>query len=142
MAEFVQTMKDWRRMCKVYTVFKHECEGCPLENIAEHACGAIFEPEFADVVDWAELKKIVDEWAADHPEPKYPTWAKVLAELDIVIVETAVRPNACAFYENSTTNTACQYVQRVTTRPNFYRPIPADIAEKLGIKPREADYGD
>ena len=84
MAEFVQTMKDWRRMCKVYTVFKHECEGCPLENIAEHACGAIFEPEFADVVDWVELKKIVDEWAAEHPEPVYETWFEYLLRIGVI----------------------------------------------------------
>ena len=56
MAEFSDVMYQWRRMCKAFTVDEHECEGCPLEHIAEHGCGAIFEADFADAVDWDELR--------------------------------------------------------------------------------------
>ena len=121
MADFVQTMKDWRRMCKVYTVFKHECEGCPLENIAEHACGAIFEPEFADVVNWQKLEGFVGKWATEHPELVYPTWGDWLAEIGLIswqnngdVVNSVMVP----------TFKMCKH-------------IPADIAEKMGIKPKD-----
>ena len=137
MAEFVQTMKDWRRMCKEYTVkdwrrmrkahteFNHECEGCPLENIAEYACGAIFEPEFADVVDWAKLEKIVDEWAAGHPAKVYPMWCEWLA--DKGVVDVARMP---VDYSGG-------IITEIKPSGKMYAHIPADIAEKLGIEPKE-----
>ena len=120
MAEFVQIMKDWRRMCKAYTIFKHECEGCPLENIAEHACGAIFEPEFADVVNWQRLEGIVGKWATEHPEPKYPTWWKYLCMIGLI-------PDSLGD----------KTLGEVTVEQLMNTEIPAGIAQKLGIEPKE-----
>ena len=122
-ADFVQIMKNWRRMCKVYTVFKHECEGCPLENIAEHACGAIFEPEFADVVNWQKVEGIVEKWATEHPEPVYPTWCEWLYEDFLLWCQTKHPGRA------KDENAWYDYL--------YETPIPSDIAKKLGIKPKE-----
>ena len=117
MAEFVQTMKDWRRMCKAYTTDDESCcDGCPLRYIEEHGCGAIFEDDFADVVDWHELERRVVSWAAEHPEPVYPTWREYLMDL--------ILPNSHS--GNFATFLLEQY-------------IPADIAQKLGLQPKEGE---
>lgn len=105
MSDFAQIMHDWRRMCKAYTTEEDACVGCPLEHIAEHGCGAIFEEEFADVADWDFLDETVSVWAERNPEPVYPTWGE---------------------WFNSIGGVDCG------------DHIPADIAEKLGIKPKEA----
>lgn len=57
------------------------------------------------------------EWAAEHPVV-YPTWGDWLAEYGVVIKDK-VGENT---YKYNT-------LRKVTT------PIPADIAEKLGIEP-------
>lgn len=102
MAEFVQTMKDWRRMCKVYTTDDESCcDGCPVADFREHGCGAIFEME--DSTDWQKYADTIMEWANEHPEPVYPTWWDWFA--------------AGGLDQDD--------------------PIPADIAQKLGIEPKE-----
>ena len=68
-------------------------------------------------------------WAADHPEPKYPTWQEYLENNKIVEVQRAM--------PSSTTSNSVSYIERITTMAKFYMPIPADIAEKLGIEPKE-----
>lgn len=73
--DFVQVMKDWRRMCKHYS---HESmkngqlscvDMCPLGT--NTACGMIEDALDSDIEDMA---KEVAKWAAEHPEPVYPTW--------------------------------------------------------------------
>ena len=127
MTDFVVTMRDWRRMCKMYTVDEHECEGCPLEHITEHACGAIFEPEFADVIDWATLEKIVDEWAAGHPVKVYPTWVEWLGEMGVIL-----KPYGWDFcFPGTSHKLVC------TTSKKAEDPIPEEIAKKLGLELKE-----
>ena len=105
MADFVQTMKDWRRMCKAYTTDNDSCcEGCPVVDFHEHGCGAIFEME--DSTDWKRYADTIKAWAAEHPVV-YPTWENWLTTLGVQ-----------SFNELS-------------------KPIPADIAQKLGIQPKE-----
>ena len=95
MAEFVQTMKDWRRMCK--TVGGESCDGCKL-HIAGNDCVAVYEGE----MNYAQAEQTITEWAADHPVV-YPTWWDWLAA-------RGLDPDD---------------------------PIPADIAVKLGLEPKE-----
>ena len=127
MTDFVQTMMDWRRMCKTYTVEGHECEGCPLVDIAEYACGAIFEAEFADVVDWAELERRLDKWAAEHPEPVYPTWIDWLYENGLVLKPSGWDMSLLGI----------PFELKCVTTEKAEQEIPADIAQKLGLKPKE-----
>ena len=106
--DFVQTMKDWRRMCKAFTTNNECCDGCPIMalEIDEYGCDAIFS-EWADKADWDEVEDVIETWAAEHPEPVYPTWENWLTTLG------------------------------VQSYNELSKPIPADIAEKLGIELKE-----
>lgn len=106
MAEFVQTMKDWRRMCSAMEKLHptDSCVGCRLEG---YGCPAIYE-EDSSYVDYADVEQNVTAWAAEHPAPKYPTWMEYLFTMyDTVWPQIATME------------------------------IPADIAQKLGIEPKE-----
>ena len=119
MADFVQIMKDWRRMCKAYTTDDDEtcCAGCPIMALeySEHGCDAIFS-DWAESADWEEVEDIIKTWAAEKPAPKYPTWWEWL-------VANVPGTDADSIYM------AVQVLNR--TR------IPYDIAQKLGLEPKE-----
>lgn len=121
MADFVQTMKDWRRMCKAYSTDDESCcEGCPVVDFHEHGCGAIFEME--DVTDWQRYAETIAAWAAEHPEPEYPMWGEWF-------VERGYLPGGYYHAENP------QWLMK-TLDNAMNRPIPPDIAQKLGIEPK------
>lgn len=123
MSDFVQTVKDWRRMCD--SMNKHGggcCINCPLCGFS---CGGVFE--MPENTNWQLLQEKIAAWAAENPEPVYPTWREWLNDIGVVGVEYTTR-----IY--TTANKGL--VQYVSTMPSFYRPIPADIAEKLGLKPK------
>ena len=111
MAEFQEVMKDWRRMCKAYTTDDESCcDGCPVADFHEHGCGAIFEME--DSTDWQRYADAIRAWAAENPVPVYPTWIEWFQ----------------------------RHVWKKGTDASsmfLYAPIPADIAQKLGIEPKE-----
>lgn len=117
MADFIQTMKDWRRMCKHYSdermkTGQHSCAAmCPLGR--NTACGYI---EMATNMDIEDMAKEVAKWAAQHPEPVYPTWWSWLINEGVI--------------EKGSTYTGA-FDQLKT------KHIPADIAGKLGIEPKE-----
>lgn len=114
MAEFVQTMKDWRRMCKAYSTDDESCcSGCPVVDFREHGCGAIFEMEDSTV--WQRYADTIMAWAAEHPVV-YPTWLEWLAE-------TVPGLDADSIYG------AFEVLNKT--------PIPADIAQKLGLEQKE-----
>lgn len=102
MAEFVQMMKDWRRMCaKNHTDCMRLCPIC-----ANPTCGELAEATDEDIRS-AEVK--IMAWAAEHPEPVYPTWAEYLIHV----------------------------YQDVSYARILGETIPADIAQKLGIEPKK-----
>lgn len=76
-----------------------------------------------------DIEKIIMEWAAEHPEPVYPTWD----EWNRANFPKAARP-ICML--NFTGRGAC--VKWDSCCECQKQRIPADIAEKLGIKPLEA----
>ena len=114
MADFVQTMKDWRRMCMAMEKLRPNdaCAGCRLEG---YGCPAIYENN--SHVDFRDVEKQVSEWAEAHPDPVYPTWLEWLMNKGFV------------------TASSNQY----GTSYNFDwdKPIPADIAQRLGLEPKE-----
>ena len=124
MADFQQTMRDWRRMCKTYTTDDDEtcCAGCPIMALeySEHGCDAIFS-DWAESADWEEVEDIIKTWAAENPEPQYPTWAEWLESMHVV--NPIISPD-----------TSSQYVLKAWY---YGSPIPADIAQKLGLEPKE-----
>ena len=119
MAEFKEVMRQRERMCDYY----HECNinGCPLDDFA--SCVNPFE------CNAERYEAEVMKWAKAHPEPVYPTWGEWFTE-------TFPKGNIgcfspCAFYDD------CVSCKRCGGCNDFYydTPIPAYIAERLGIAP-------
>ena len=114
MAEFLEVMRQGKRMCKRFKA----CDHCPIYN-AKLACPVI------DVTDdkYDVVERIIMDWAAEHPEPRYPTWNEWYQEC------LPDAPLKCrrAFMYTSCGTRACDAC--------LSEPIPADIAQKLGIKP-------
>ena len=116
MADFVQTMRDWRRMCKAMGQDDeyNACQQCELEYCG---CPAIYDKE-CDGADWGLVENLVTAWAKENPEPVYPTWWSWLINEGVI--------------EKGSTYTGA-FDQLKT------KSIPADIAEKLGVEPKEVD---
>lgn len=121
MAEFVEVMKQARRMCMA----QEDCESCPIWDTAKSFCriGA------ACYSDDGVTESIVIVWAAKHPEPTYPSWEDGWKQ---------EFPNAIAapcpkfFYDYT-----CK--QAGDCKKCKLSPMPAEIAEKLGIRPIAPD---
>ena len=103
MAEFSEVMKQWRRFCKSH----NHCGECEFDG--KGICG---EAHLTDI-PYADIELRIMAWAAEHPEPVYPTWIDILKLYKV------------------TDETGYTYLQ------SAYKPIPADIAQKLGIEPKE-----
>lgn len=113
MADFVNVMQNYNRMCHSFNVCR---DGCPL---MEHNA----EESYDDCLQFAfkcpeAVQDAVEKWVEQNPEPKFPTIKKYLWEM----------------FE--------QYGIAQLTDEGFdlwmrYTEIPADIADKLGIKPLE-----
>ena len=112
MAEFVQMMKSWKRMCNTMST----CDECPLFDIS---CWGVQPDQLDD--DFEEREKIIEKWNKEHPQPQFPTWEEWLVEQGILQ----------SYYVGGTG-------KYVYTMSDFgCSPIQDDIAEKLGIQPKE-----
>ena len=105
MAEFQEVMRQWARMC----------DACDNEEdvkcfINGNVCGRFHAMK--DCMNVAAIEKTVMQWAAEHPEPVYPTWFQWLKSIGALPADQTLCHRGL---ENS---------------------IPADIAEKLGIEPK------
>lgn len=126
MAEFVEVMRHKERMCEQYGDVCGDCRLRRENNGRELNC-----PEYMACYA-EEAEKIITEWAAAHPEPKYPSWNEAWKQL---------------FPDAYCTNSPCpnHFLPKERSMPCDYwvctdcksQPTPADIAEKLGIKPLE-----
>lgn len=103
MAEFSEVMRQFDRMCNAHA----GCIDCPLAVAGDIACSI---HDFID--NPGRIESNVMKWAAEHPEPVYPTWVDWFREMGVV----------------------------AHTQEYFHdwllEPIPADIAKKLGIEPK------
>lgn len=115
MAEFNEVCKQWRRMCDKHTCSRNKeaFTGLPICPIAATHEGY---PCDEDPIDWTEkatkqLEEIVMAWAAEHPEPVYPTWYEFLTSR----------------YHKAWEAIGCD-------------SIPADMAQKLEVPPKPIDY--
>lgn len=113
MTDFVQTMKNWSRMCLSFK----SCNDCPMMDAdgwtyilcSEGGISSV-RPEVAE--------KVIVKWATEHPAPVYPTWAEWLYEQGLMT--DVIDGKGGNFLYNLASE-----------------PIPADIAQKLGIEPKE-----
>lgn len=118
MAEYQTVMRNKVRMCKTCG---DSCEDCPLSDM-EIDCRDPSEDEFG------ALETTVLAWAAEHPEPQYPTWEEWRYE------NFSERPlPACYGCFGKCLRGDNPHITCTTCRK---RPIPADIAKKIGIKPK------
>jgi len=107
MTEFTQTMKDWHRMCKAMTE-KNSYDACISCPLEYYGCPAVYEGfDTYKDVNFEAVGERIAEWAAEHPVV-YPTWGAWLSK-------TYGKPSSILLSEE----------------------IPTDIAEKLGIEPKE-----
>lgn len=122
MTDFAQTMRDWQRMCSYYEKVNNQdpCEPCLLFG----QCGAIFEMDTN--IDWEKYADVIEGWAAENPEPVYPTWIAWLMS------EGVIPTNYMA--ANSTDSGVRAGTFYVTSKA--FAPIPADIAQKLELEPK------
>lgn len=80
------------------------------------------------------------KWASAHPEVTYPTWEEWLAETfpKIEFAETTFNISPCNFVKQSEweieADVRCVAETCASCRK---KPIPASIAEKLGVKLKE-----
>ena len=109
--DFVQVMKDWRRMCQHMTeeYGNSSCDKCPLGG-----CSAVYE--MCGKENFLNMERDIVAWASENPEPVYPTWISWLINEGVI--------------EKGSTYTKAFYQLQT-------KPIPADIAQKLGIEPKE-----
>lgn len=117
MSDFVQTMKDWKRMCSAMEKLhpNDSCAGCRLEG---YGCPAIYEDN--SHMDYSDVEKNVTAWAAEHPEPEYPTWWKYMCMIGVIPDELGDKT-----------------LGEMTVYSLMNTHIQSDIAEKLGLQPKE-----
>ena len=115
MAEFQEVMRQWRRMCGA----NNYCSACRMqkENLPYTLCS---EGGIRSVENLADAELAIMAWAAEHPEPVYETWFEYLLRIGVIP-------------ENAPAGGEYQWIVESIK----YKPIPADIAEKLGVEPKE-----
>lgn len=119
MAEYVEVMKQKKRMCNSTLCCKCDIFHLSGENIEN--C-----PQFISN-NPSKAEKIIMSWAAKHPEPVYPTWIAWLMSKGIIPTNYMAA--------NSTDSGVRAGTFYVTSKA--FAPISADIAKKLGIQPKE-----
>ena len=126
MAEFSVIMKQAKRMCKTY----ESCfERCPFGQ--SDGCPFVFFKHHLATFDFSEIERIVMDWAAKNPEPRYPSWNGWFREtFPDSIYATSPCPNTFCRVCDPTA-----YHGEVECYECKGKPIPADVAEKLNIKP-------
>lgn len=108
MAEFQEVMKQWRRFCKSHS----NCGECEFDGK-----GICCETHLSGV-PYSDIELRIMSWAAEHPVV-YPTWGEYLASIGVM---KPAQPDKA--YE-------------VWLTQIYSTTIPDDIAQKLGIAPKE-----
>ena len=109
MAEFQEVVRQLIRLCKKQI----DCNTCPVDKIG--CCGNVGALRQAGMIE-----ETVMSWAAEHPEPVYPTWMEWLTDVGAI-------PKAISWDE--------PLVEAVYDA--IQNNIPTNLAQKLGIEPKE-----
>jgi hypothetical protein len=126
MAEFCEVMKQAKRMCKAL----ESCWECqmPRKN-KEYSCPLCDVNSETGEVE--KIERIVMDWAAENPEPRYPSWNEAWRQLFPDAIKGSC-PCKQHFIGREYVGKSC-YGEGC--RECLEQPMTADIAEKLGIKP-------
>lgn len=129
MAEFVEVMRQARRICLENP---GDCDGCPLRDDDGLACRFYIDREY--IYD-DTTERIVLKWAAEHPEPVYPSWEEAWKKLFPEMA--SVRPPCVRYFlPTGEYQDICDRFDGECYKCNEL-PVPAEIAKKLGIRPIE-----
>lgn len=129
MAEFQEVIKQRQRMCRSQEI----CLKCPIytnQHDKEIDCKEFLfsNPD--------SVEKIVMQWASANPEPVYPTWVDWWDENFNSDGRRMFTP--CSFV--SPKELGCSFGHdgcMVAPYKCWHTRIPAEVAQKLGIKPIE-----
>ena len=113
MAEFREVMTRFARLCDYYS--QSSCHGCPVD---EEGFNCACEKQGCSKSSAEELEAIIMKWAAEHPVV-YPTWYEWLTSIGAVTRK--VKPD----------------VASTLIETGLLDPIPADLAQMLGVEPKE-----
>lgn len=122
MAEFVEVMRQERRLCAMY-----HCSRCPLNDFNGYNCMMCPDSTVSDT----KIEEIIMQWAKENPEPVYPSWTEAWEQL---FPDGDGIP--CRAFFNKKYRIENCYCSDCIECNN--KPMPAEIAKKLGIKPKEA----
>lgn len=107
---FQEVIRQFKRGCMHEHGLEGGCPFFPICNIGHCRKIAFEHPD--------EFERRVMDWAKEHPEPQYPTWLELMKREGLAI--------------------PCETAKTVVGLSSMaYDQIPADIAERLGIKPKE-----
>lgn len=121
MAEFMEVMKAARRMCESID----DCANCPLLDASTELCYLDKCPKEYNDSDFIQHEAAIMKWSAEHPELRYPTWRE-WHQSNFPDAYEYISPCAFMDRDNKCRNDCLECREH---------PIPADIAQKLGIKP-------
>ena len=121
MAEFKDVHRNMVRMCDAMRAEDNGCAPCPLDGI----CAKFITPS-EDAI--AMIERVVTQWAAEHPEPVYPSWEAAWRQL-FPDANCVPCPDSFGIKYGVP---ECAHLACTACKS---RPIPAEVAEKLGIKP-------
>ena len=118
MAEYQVVMHHLGRMCETYSSCS---DGCPLQE-EPNVCFLSAKSLSTDAIKATE--QAIMQWAAENPEPVYETWYEYLEKQHVVAAANSGQ------FEN------IHFNDIVVPTLEMFKPIPADIAQKLGIEPK------
>ena len=127
MAEFQEVIRQWGRMCKCNTCGNEEdLPMCPIDcSLGLALCDELPHNWTEEAAE--QFEAIVIKWAEEHPEPVYPTFAEWLY---------------VSFLKWCQANHPRRAKDEKAWFDYLYEThIPANIAQKLGIKPVEGGKG-
>lgn len=128
MAEFVEVMRQAHRMCDAY-----DCDHCPITY--ESVLRALASDKDLTYAVIKKFESKVMQWAKEHPEPQYPTWEEWKKEN---FPDALVGLTPCYFMsierQEEIMGRECGSLNCADC---LNTSIPADIAKKLGIRPKE-----
>lgn len=123
MSEFTEVMRQAKRLCAAHYSMC-SMRNCPLGG--GEACRLNVD---LDGEDYNELERIIMDWAAEHPEPVYPNWEEGWRQL---FPDSKFAPYPDCFGLKYRVD---ECVSGLTCTACKARPMPVEVAEKLGIKP-------
>lgn len=114
--EFVEVMRQWKRRCE-------HCDAKENVHCYVHGYTCSAFNKMKNFTNFKSVEEEIMKWAAENPEPQYPTWWEWL--FSIGAVTRKVKPDVAATLIDT----------------GLLDHIHADMAKKLGIAPKEVNHG-